>query len=225
MERLIDKELAQLDAQFTEMGVTVAAAIGTAGKSMVRGDTRSAEEIVAHDHRINEQEMKLEQKALEIIALHQPITNDLRDVVTILKAVSDLEHAGDHARDIALASIQHKQEPALQPILTSIEKFSMFIEKLMRDMLSAYVKKDWRFAEDNGTHLATIVSEQNEQINAACIDAMKQHSELAEQILLYVAVANSLEQICDNALNIGEWIIYRHSGEIVEIKPLTKLSE
>ncbi len=123
------------------MGVTVAAAIGTAGKSMVRGDTRSAEEIVAHDHRINEQEMKLEQKALEIIALHQPITNDLRDVVTILKAVSDLEHAGDHARDIALASIQHKQEPALQPILTSIEKFSMFIEKLMRDMLSAYVKK------------------------------------------------------------------------------------
>ena len=47
MKRLIDKELAQLDAQFTEMGVTVAEAIGTAGKSMVRGDTRSAEEIVA----------------------------------------------------------------------------------------------------------------------------------------------------------------------------------
>lgn len=225
MKRLIDKELAQLDAQFTEMGVTVAEAIGTAGKSMVRGDTRSAEEIVAQDHRINEQEMKLEQKALEIIALHQPITNDLREVVTILKAVSDLEHAGDHARDIALASIQQKQEPALQPILTLIEQFSMFIEKLMRDMLSAYVKKDWRFAEQNGMHLATEASQQNVKINEACIAAMKQHGELGEQILLYVSVANALEQICDCALNIGEWIIYGHSGEIVEIKPVTKLED
>nr|WP_054725691.1 PhoU domain-containing protein [Paucilactobacillus hokkaidonensis] len=67
MERLIDQQLAQLDAQFTEMGVLVAKTIDAAGKAMVVGDQRTAKEIVAHDHQINDREMKLEQDAFEIL--------------------------------------------------------------------------------------------------------------------------------------------------------------
>lgn len=224
MERLIDHELAQLDAQFTEMGVLVAEKIGAAGKAMIVGDARSAKEIVAQDHQINDREMKLEQKAFEIIALHQPITSDLREVVTILKAVSDLEHAGDHARDIALASLQLQREAYLQPVLTLIEQFSKFIEKLMRDMLTAYVKKDWQFAQ-TGSRLAIKANEQHVKIYQACVALMKQNSAQVERILPYITVANALEQICECALNIGEWIIYRRTGEIVELKPVTTIND
>ncbi|BAP86208.1 phosphate transport system regulatory protein [Paucilactobacillus hokkaidonensis JCM 18461] len=218
MERLIDQQLAQLDAQFTEMGVLVAKTIDAAGKAMVVGDQRTAKEIVAHDHQINDREMKLEQDAFEIIALQQPVTSDLREVVTILKAVSDLEHAGDHARDIALASLNLQREAHLKPVLILIEQFSKFTEKLMRDMLMAYVKKDWHFAQ-TGSQLAIEANEQHVEIYQKCVLAMKQNSEQVEQILPYVAVANSLEQIVECALNIGEWIIYRRTGEIVELKP------
>lgn len=218
MERLIDQQLAQLDAQFTEMGFLVAKTIDAAGKAMVVGDQRTAKEIVAHDHQINDREMKLEQDAFEIIALQQPVTSDLREVVTILKAVSDLEHAGDHARDIALASLNLQREAHLKPVLILIEQFSKFTEKLMRDMLMAYVKKDWHFAQ-TGSQLAIEANEQHVEIYQKCVLAMKQNSEQVEQILPYVAVANSLEQIVECALNIGEWIIYRRTGEIVELKP------
>lgn len=224
MERLIDQELAKLDAQFTEMGVLVANKIGAAGKAMVVGDERSAREIVTQDHQINDREMQLEQKAFEIIALHQPVTGDLREVVTILKAVSDLEHAGDHARDIALASLQLQRDAHLQPVLTLIEQFSKFIEKLMRDMLAAYVKKDWHFAQ-TGSQLAVEANAQHLKIYEACVEAMKQNSDQVERILPYITVANALEQICECALNIGEWIIYRRTGEIVELKPVTTLDD
>lgn len=224
MKRLIDQELDQLDAQFTEMGVLVANAIGAAGKAMVVGDARSAKEIVAHDHQINEREMKLEQRAFEIIALQQPVTNDLREVVTILKAVSDLEHAGDHARDIALASLKLRRDVNLKPVLTLIEHFSMFIEKLMRDMLTAYVKKDWRFAQ-TGEQLALDAYQQHVEIYEACVAAIKQNSDQVEHILPYMTGANALEQICECALNIGEWIIYRRTGQIVELKPVTTVTD
>lgn len=135
-----------------------------------------------------------------------------------MKAVSDLEHAGDHARDIALASLNLQREAHLKPVLILIEQFSKFTEKLMRDMLMAYVKKDWHFAQ-TGSQLAIEANEQHVEIYQKCVLAMKQNSEQVEQILPYVAVANSLEQIVECALNIGEWIIYRRTGEIVELKP------
>ena len=75
-------------------------------------------------------EVRLEKKSFEMIALQQPVTTDLRMIITVMKASSDLERMGDHAVSIAKSTIRVKGETRI----AEIEKIS--------DM-SDYVKKWW----------------------------------------------------------------------------------
>ena len=65
-------------------------------------------EVIEDDAEVNEYEVKLEKKSFEMIALQQPVSQDLRTVLTVLKAVSDVERMGDHAVSIAEATIRMK---------------------------------------------------------------------------------------------------------------------
>ena len=65
--------------------------------------------VIEDDAEINDYEVKLERKSFEIIALQQPVSQDLRVVMTVLKAVSDLERMGDHAVSIAKATDSHER--------------------------------------------------------------------------------------------------------------------
>ena len=59
---------------------------------------QAAQKIIDGDKAINQREIALEKKTFEMIALYQPVTTDLREIVTVLKAVSVLERIGDNAR-------------------------------------------------------------------------------------------------------------------------------
>ncbi|WP_105198836.1 phosphate signaling complex protein PhoU, partial [Streptococcus suis] len=96
-----EEELGKLHNQFYAMGNEVLAQINNAVRAFTTHDRELAKEVIEADKKINAFEVKLEKKSLEIIALQQPVSTDLRSVITVLKATSDLERMGDHAVSIA----------------------------------------------------------------------------------------------------------------------------
>ena len=108
MRRLFEDELNDLHVRFSEMGMMVNEAIYKSVKAFINHDKQLAREVIADDHKINERETDLERKSFELIALQQPVSTDLRVIVTIMKASSDLERMGDHAVSIAKSTIRVK---------------------------------------------------------------------------------------------------------------------
>ena len=105
-----EEDLEKLHNQFYAMGNEVLSQINRTVRAFVTHDREMAKEVIEEDAEVNEYEVKLEKKSLEIIALQQPVSQDLRTVITVLKASSDLERMGDHAVSIAKATIRMKGE-------------------------------------------------------------------------------------------------------------------
>ena len=85
-------------------------------RAFVTHDRELARQVIEDDAEVNEYEVKLEKKSLEIIALQQPVSQDLRTVITVLKASSDLERMGDHAVSIAKATVRMKGEVRIESV-------------------------------------------------------------------------------------------------------------
>jgi len=103
-----EEELLNLHNQFYEMGMLVSSAIHKSVRAYVRHDKAIAQEVIENDLAINNMEVRLEKKSFEMIALQQPVTTDLRMIITVMKASSDLERMGDHAVSIAKSTIRVK---------------------------------------------------------------------------------------------------------------------
>lgn len=103
-----EEDLEKLHNQFYAMGQEVLSQINRTVRAFVTHDRDLAKEVIEDDAEVNEYEVKLEKKSFEMIALQQPVSQDLRTVLTVLKAVSDLERMGDHAVSIAKAAIRMK---------------------------------------------------------------------------------------------------------------------
>ncbi len=94
MGKVFDEEIISLKADFMKLGALVGEAVTNAGQAFVDHDIQKAEAVVTNDHEINHLQIHIEKRSFEMIALYQPVTGDLREVVGILKAVTDLERAG-----------------------------------------------------------------------------------------------------------------------------------
>ena len=89
-----EEDLEKLHNQFYAMGQEVLSQINRTVRAFVTHDRDLAKEVIEDDAEVNEYEVKLEKKSFEMIALQQPVSQDLRTVLTVLKAVSDLERMG-----------------------------------------------------------------------------------------------------------------------------------
>ncbi|MBF0844427.1 phosphate transport system regulatory protein PhoU, partial [Streptococcus danieliae] len=101
-----------------------------------------ARAVIEEDADVNKYEVKLEEKSLEIIALQQPVSHDLRTVITILKASSDIERMGDHAVSIAQATIRMKGEVRIESVEQEINKMGKKVKEFVEATLDLYLKGD-----------------------------------------------------------------------------------
>jgi phosphate transport system protein len=220
MRRLYDEELADLDTSFKEMGLLVSETLKRSVQAFLDHDREVAQEIVAGDQSINQREIALEKKTFEMIALYQPVTTDLREIVTILKAVSVLERIGDNARNIALSTIAMKGTKRVADIEAQIGETGETVSRMVSEVLTYYVSDDARGAESMAD-LASKVSDETGNIRELAIDAMKADSELVTSSTDYLVIAGYLKRTSDYVTDIAEWIIYKRTGKIVELNPGT----
>ncbi|MEB7439647.1 phosphate signaling complex protein PhoU [Enterococcus hirae] len=211
-----EEELLNLHNQFYEMGMMVSSAVHKSVRSYIKHDKALAQEVIENDIKINDMETRLEKKSFEMIALQQPVTTDLRMIITVMKASSDLERMADHAVSVAKSTIRVKGQTRIPEIEKEISDMSDYVKKMVDNVLVAYVKTD----EKDARTIANMDQRANDYFNRiynATIKNMQSDPETVISGTDYLNVASYLERIGDYVTNICEWIVYLATGKITEL--------
>lgn len=216
MRRMYEEELSKLHSQFFQMGNRVNEAIYKSIKAFINHDKELAKLVIEEDKKINELEHQLEQDCIELIALQQPVTADLRKIITVMKASADLERMGDHAVSISKSTIRVKGNKRNKEIEDKISLAGEKIKVMGQEIIDAYIQYD--------SKKALLVAEKDEaidyladEIKKASIDQMKRDPDLVLGATDYILVSTYIERMGDYITNISEWILYFETGVIQEL--------
>ena len=211
-----EEDLEKLHNQFYAMGNEVLSQINRTVRAFVTHDRELARQVIEDDAEVNDYEVKLEKKSLEINALQQPVSQDLRTVITVLKASSDLERMGDHAVSIAKATVRMKGEVRIESVEDAISKMGRDVKNFVEETLNVYL--------NGNVDQAYAVAAMDEKINQyfddirdLATEEIKQNPELIVTGRDYFQVISYLERIGDYAKNICEWVVYFETGKIIEL--------
>lgn len=224
MRKVFEEELNDLHVHFFQMGKAVHESIEKSIEAFIKHDKALAQEVIDNDIHINRLEVALEQDCIELIALQQPVTTDLRKIITVMKATSDLERMADHAVSISKSTIRVKGNKREYDIEKGIYEMSVKVLYIVRKVLDAYVI----FDADEARKLAALDKEvdmMGKELYSRCIKFMKNDPEIVLGATDYLRVTTYLERIGDYSTNISEWIVYLETGKVVELNTQNHLKD
>jgi phosphate transport system protein len=195
------------------MGALVEKALTLAVRSLRNRDPKAAEEVLEGDHRIDLREVEIEEECLKILALHQPVAEDLRFITTVLKINNDLERMGDLGVNIAERALSLTRLSPI-PLPEQLGPMTEATLHMVRESLNAFVHRDPAMArkvcrDDDA------VDEYNVQIIGQIRASLREEKDLVEPNLHFFSAARYLERIADHATNIAEDVVYMVEGEII----------
>jgi phosphate transport system protein len=214
-----DQELQFLDRRIAEMGGLAERLLAQGFDALARRDPKLAEAAVASDKAIDALEVELQEHSILMIARRQPMADDLRHIMTVLKIAGDLERIGDLAKNIAKRALAIWGEPHPKPLMTGLKHMLELAQRQIKDALDAYAERD--------ADKALAVWRHDERI-----DAM--YNSLFRELLTYMMEdprniglcthllfgAKNLERIGDHTTNIAENVYYLlHGSAIANDRP------
>lgn len=208
----LQRDIDKLKTRVVSLAEMVEERFRMAVKSIECRDARLARHVADGDVEVDEFEVDIEEECLKILALHQPVADQLRFIVAILKMNSDLERIGDLAVNIAQRSeliAAHGQFSVPFDYFTMCQKSGEMLEK----SLDALVNMDLL--------LAYRVLRQDDDVDLMKHAMQKQFAQEARRkpdrvdfLINLFLVSRHLERIADHATNIAEDVIYMITGEI-----------
>lgn len=213
MPRHFVREIDRLNRQIIEFGNQVENQVKLAIRAVKKSDNELANKVIQQDEKIDELEVELEEECLKLLALHQPMGEDLRLIISILKINNDLERIGDHAVNIAERALQLSELEKLDTP-PEIPKLTHQAKLMLRKSLLALVEKDAVIATDV-VRADDQVDLLNKKMHHKITDRIKANPEFTEQQILFLSVCRQLERIGDHACNISEDVLYLLTGDIV----------
>ncbi len=210
-----DEELSSLDRLIAEMGGLAESQLSDAIDAMARRDAELARKVVERDARIDALETEVDARTMRVLALRQPMAEDLRTVIAALKTASDLERIGDYARNIANRTLALAQVRHLGSAAHTIVRMGTLVQGMIKNVLDAYVARDATLADD--------VRLRDEQVDQL-------HTSLFRELLTYMLedprnittcthllfIAKNIERIGDHVTNIAEHVHMMVRGEAPE---------
>src|SRR6266852_8714566 len=141
MQRHFDRDIEDLKDLLLRMGAMVEDAISQSIRALLERDTPLAEEVIANDSRIDQMELEMDRRTLELIAKMQPAATDLRFVATIMKITPELERIADLAQDVCERVMELNREPQLKPVV-QLPQLAAIAQKMVREALDSSVRGD-----------------------------------------------------------------------------------
>lgn len=207
-----DQQLDTLKQRLLDMSHGVEEQVAEAVALATRQDSIEPEEILERDQEIDDEEVAIEETAIELLALHQPMAIDLRTIVTILKINNDLERVGDHAVNIAEAVLRLREKGEYPPVPPQLEEMNRLARGILRDALDAFVNLDAETARQLGAR-----DDEVDALHESVFRVMLTHM-LDEDIsacLQMLLISRNIERIADHAVNIGEDVVYLVQGRTI----------
>ncbi|MFN8391579.1 MAG: phosphate signaling complex protein PhoU [Bdellovibrionota bacterium] len=185
-------------------------------QSLIAFNTRNDEvgkEVIAKDNQIDQIEIDIEENCLQILALYQPVAQDLRFVISVLKINNDLERIGDLAVNIAeRASALCAQAPVQEPLVS--EAMEQRVLNMLTSCIDCFVRSDINVAKS--VCRSDLEIDKAHQANYRRLEELIAKSPHMTEILLqHLSLSRYLERIADLATNIAEDVIYLAEGKIV----------
>jgi len=206
MERHFEKELHALKENLLNMGALVEQAIANSIKSLVERDSELAEKTIQSDSEIDELEIKLEEMAIRLLALRQPMAKDLRFIVKGTKIITDLERMGDLAVNICERALELNKEPTLKPYI-DLPRMAEKAQLMLKEALDAFVREDTEIAlkvcKDD-----QLIDDLNNQIFRELLTFMLEDPRTISRAIRISFISKYIERIGDHATNIAEDVIY-----------------
>jgi phosphate transport system protein len=217
MGKHLQRDLDDLQRHLLTMAASVEEAIHKAINTLESRDLVAAQEVIAGESRIDQEENRIEEECLKILALHQPVAGDLRRIAAALKINTDLERMADLAEDIAERALCLARLPPV-PIPDKLQRMTDLTTTMVRQSLDAFVHLDTQLAR-RVCRLDDEVDCYNVLIIADLIALMQRSPDLVEPGLSLFSATRHLERIADHATNIAEEVVYLVEGEIVRHRP------
>jgi len=213
MERHFERDLAELQERLLWMGSLAERSVHQAIHAVLDSDEKLAQNVLEEEDTINDLQIELDDRVVQLLALQQLMAVDLRFVLAVSRINVDLERIGDQAVNIAESAQRILRHPRVKPYV-DLPRMSELAEEMVRDSLNAVVRRDAELAksvllrDDQVDHL-------RDQIFRELLTYMMTDSSVVFPTFDLILVAKNLERVGDHATNIAEDVIYMVAGRDV----------
>ncbi len=209
-----DEELQSARTLMMEMGGLLEQQLKNAHEALLGQNAEKALSVIEVEKQVNALEKELDDQCIQIIARRQPAASDLRMMISVLRATTDLERIGDEAKRIAKLALQSANHPWPDDRFSDIDMLMDRVQVMVARSLDAFARSD----VDNA--LATIeldaeVDRQYRAVMERLLQDMRDKPDSLELWMNMTWVTRALERIGDHAKNISEYVVYLAKGEDV----------
>lgn len=206
----LDNNLHSINVEIIRMGTLIEKALEETIEALVKQDVELAQKIIKGDDVFDQMELDIESKCMSAIATQQPVATDLREILSVLKIVTDLERIADHCQDISKITIELANKVYVKPLI-DIPKMAKEVKKMIKMTIDCYIEQDVEKAivickNDD------IVDDYFRTIFKDLEIIMKEKSDEIKQCMDFLMIAKYLERMADHSTNIAEWVIFSVEG-------------
>lgn len=215
IRRSFEEQMDELQSDMLRLGRFVEEALGKAMDALTKQDFAAAKQVIADDDFADDMDFGIQARAMQLLALQQPMARDLRMIGASLRIVVDLERIGDHAVDISKVVRALAGQTYHRP-LNDLVRLGELSRKMVGDSLQAFITHDI----DSAVQVARNDDEVDDlcdQVQNDLIDQMRQDPTTVEQCTRLLLVARTLERCADHATNIVEYIYYVETGDLRQL--------
>jgi len=214
LNRHMVRDLEQLWSEVLKLAAVVESSLRSSVQALCGGDLKLAEEVRAEEPAIDRWQVRIEQDALRVLALHQPVATDLRRVAMAMKISNELERMGDLAAHISKRALKLSRRPENVELPPQMEFLAMEAIGQVRDAFDAMARADARMAR------AVIrndrqIDHRRQLIMKDLKAAIRKEPAWITSWLHLINTARHLERVADHATNVAEAVVYLKEGVII----------
>lgn len=216
--RSFDQEISHLNQTIARMGHLALDQLSVALRAMEHGDVEGALEVVESDVHINSEEENINEQVVRLLALRQPVADDLRLIISSLKVASALERVADHAASAArcVKTVRHMERP---PVLSAVLELGHVVHDVLKKALEAFLAQDHQKAISVRANDQNVDNLHSSLFRSALANMTEDPHSIPASIHLLLTAKN-LERIGDHATNLAEITHFIITGKpVAEERP------
>ena len=213
IHRHFEDQLNELKGRLVTMGTAAESMIERAVKALLERDSARLPQVFQTEQQVNELHIEVDERVINLIALHHPVATDLRMAVMCSKIAGELERIGDQAVNICQNTTELLRYPPLKPLI-DIPLMAEIARRMLRESLDAFVRQDAVLAQ-KVLNTDDEVDAFKNQIFRELLTYMMSDPGTIPRALALILISRNLERVGDHATNVAEEVIYSAQGRDV----------
>ena len=222
ISRRFNEDLEHVRSSVLAMGGLVEEQLDRAIRALADGDSALGLQVAEDDIKVNRMEVSIDEECSRILATRAPTASDLRLVIAVLKAITDLERIGDEAEKIGVLSARLASLERPSTNYRELRNLARHVKAMVHNALNAFARLDTKAALDV-VKADDAVDEEYESIYRQGITFMMEDPRTISRVMDTTWMARALERIGDHAKNICEYVIFMVHGKDVRYTGLKNI--